>query len=912
MKEKISTPPLTRYAAHYISGTHWDREWYRPFQEFRILLVEVLDSLLEMMEQSDEFRYFHLDGQTCVLSDYLEVRPENRDRLARLIRAGRILIGPWHTMPDLFCPGGESLVRNLLAGRRHAQAWGVEPMPVAYTCDMFGHPAQMPQIYRGFDLAHCVLGRGTNEHTTPAFFTWEALDGSAVFVFKLQDHAGYGAFVGTRRILEGDAANRPDAGENALASLRDYIQHEIQRTNGAALCLMDALDHMPPAHDAARLVRLVHAAAERVEARHSSLPAFFADAEKTARDVPTRRGELREPSRNRNPHLWLIPNCVSARIGLKQANDLCQSLLQQWAEPFVVWANLDGAAIPTAYLRIAWEQLLLNHAHDSICGCSIDQVHRDMMHRFDQVRLIAEQLRVRALGLLTAGSADLAAQPDEFTVTLANPVPVPRDEVVVFDIDLPADYPAFFHEGFRGGQDIKAFRLFDADGREILYQRLGVVPRHKQRHRFARAETRACDGEVIRYTVAAKLELPALGYRSIVARPSPTPVRRAGSLRTGPVTAENEYLAVAIAPNGSLTLTDKTSGERYCDLLTFEDRAELGDGWFHADAVNDEVALSAASPAQVSVIHDGPEIVTFGVAVTMEVPRRYDRQAERRSQERAPLTVVNRIGLRRGARVLDVQTVVDNRAEDHRLRLLLPTDVTDAQGYLAHQAFAVIERRIAIDPETTTWQEMEIAEKPFEGLQAVGAGRRGLAFLSAGGLHEGGVADDRRRTMLVTLLRSFRRTVYTAGEPDGLELGEHVYRYALMPFAGRLPRAVALTELARLTGGVLARQTGRVSSGFPPMTGQGGATRSFLRLTTGHLVLAAFKPAEDGSGAILRLWNPTERPETETLVFDRRVRSAGYAKLSEQPLPERPPFVKDATVTIEAAPCAILTLRVSW
>ena len=130
--------PGMNYSGHYISGTHWDREWYRPLPEFRLLLVKLLDELLDLMERNPDFRYFQLDGQTCVLEDYLEIRPENRDRLTKLIADGRILIGPWFTMPDLFCVGDEALVRNLLLGQRISREWGVKPMPVGFVCDMIG------------------------------------------------------------------------------------------------------------------------------------------------------------------------------------------------------------------------------------------------------------------------------------------------------------------------------------------------------------------------------------------------------------------------------------------------------------------------------------------------------------------------------------------------------------------------------------------------------------------------------------------------------------------------------------------------------------------------------------------------------------------------------------------------------
>jgi alpha-mannosidase/mannosylglycerate hydrolase len=902
------------YTAHYISGTHWDREWYRPVQEFRLLLVEVMDELLDLMESSADFRYFHLDGQTCVLQDYLEVRPERRDRLAALMREGRILIGPWFTMPDLWCPGDEALVRNLLMGRRIAREWGVEPMPVAYTCDMFGHPSQMPQIYQGFGLRHCVLGRGTNEHTTPAFFTWKAPDGSRVFTFKLQDAWGYGAFIGSRNALERAGADGDlEAEWQARASLQSYVRHEITRTNGSVLCLIDALDHTPPATDAPRYLRVLHEACPEVTARHSTLPAFFADAEASATDMPVIRGELRESARDRCEYLWLIPNCVSSRVRQKQANDACQTLLERWVEPWMALANLHGAAMPDRYLRLAWEWLLLNHAHDSICGCSIDQVHRDMHYRFEQVLVLGQQLKHKALGALTRGYRELATAEHEFTVTLANPLPVRRHEAVVFDIDLPKDYPISFTEGFRS-QTVKAFTLHDADGQEIPYQRLTIDLHAGERTRYARPGL-CSDGpdNFLRYTVAADVELPALGFTSLLVRPSTHPVRYFGSLRTGPTSAENAHLAISIAPNGTLTLVDKRTGEVYTDLLMMEDSCETGDGWFHGGTVADEVLLSAASPAQVAIIHDGPEMVTFEVAVTLHVPVRYLWHEERRSADRVVLPVTHRITLRRGAITVDVETVVGNTAEDHRLRLLLPTDARDARTYLAHHPYDLVERSIALDAETATWKEPEIAEKPFLGLQAVGAGQRGLAFLSGGGLHEGGVVDDRRRTMQVTLLRSYRRTVGTQGEQDGLERGTLTYRYALLPFAGTLPRVEALYVMGGLQGGITTRQTGTLCSGFPPLAGEALPVQSYLELRAGTLVISALKAAESGEELIVRLWNPTETMQQETLACWRPLASAQYVSLAEESMISgETPVIDGNSVTVTAGPKQVVTVALRF
>jgi len=901
------------YTAHYISGTHWDREWYRPFQEFRLLLVELIDDLLDLMERDNGFDYFHLDGQTCILEDYIEIRPENEKRLRKLIQDGRILIGPWFTMPDLFCPDEESLVRNFLYGRRISKEWGVEPMPVAYTCDMFGHPSQMPQIYAGFDLKHCVLGRGTNEHTTPAFFNWQAPDESSVFVFKLQDHMGYGAFMKARGFMETDfIADHNHVIQEARKSLKDYIEHEISRSNGSTLCLIDSLDHKKPAKDAPAYVKMILDIMPNVAARHSTLPEFFKNAEKTARDVSIRKGELREPSKNNNPYLWLIPNCVSARVRMKQANDECQNLLERWVEPWMAIANTAGANLSENYLRIAWKKLLQNHAHDSICGCSIDQVHRDMMFRYDQCRVLGRQLRNKAFGFLSTNCMELGQTDHEFTIVIANPLPWKRKEVVEFNVDLPLDFPKVFTEGFVGSQNIKSFTIHTADGTEIPYQRLSVIPRTQERTVFAQVDNQIGDGEFTRYHVAAEITLPALGFTSLLVKPCQTPYRRMGSLRTGLNSAENDKLVITVESNGTLTLVDKTSDETYRDLLTFEDISEIGSGWFHASTVSDEKVISTAAQAQISVLYDGPEQVTFKVTVAMDIPFQYDWLHEKRSDARTDLSVTNFITLRKNSKVVDIRTVVNNQAEDHCLRLLLPTDIPAATSYLAHHPFDFVKRNITLAAETARWQEAELTEKPFLHLQSVGHGNRGLAFLSAGGLHEGGVRDDQRRTMQVTLLRSFRRTFTTAGEPDGLEKGEIHLRYALMPFSGDLDKVLAIQTTNELQSGVLTRQSGKISSGYPKLSGDQNISQSFIEQLDQNLILSAIKNADVGNGLILRFWNPMDQSQTETIQFNKSIHEAEYCKLSEDSLPGKRPNMQGKRIIIEAGPRKIVTIRVRF
>ena len=160
---------------HLISHTHWDREWYQTFQQFRLRLVHMVDNLLAIMLTEPGYRHFMLDGQTVVLEDYLEMRPEKRDELKELIGQGRILIGPWYVLPDEFLVSSEAIIRNLLQGKRICDEFGGRMM-VGYIPDPFGHIGQMPQILNGFDIHNAALRRGLADE--PCEIWWQAPDGS--------------------------------------------------------------------------------------------------------------------------------------------------------------------------------------------------------------------------------------------------------------------------------------------------------------------------------------------------------------------------------------------------------------------------------------------------------------------------------------------------------------------------------------------------------------------------------------------------------------------------------------------------------------------------------------------------------------------------------------------------------------
>ena len=259
-----------------VPHTHWDREWYAPFQQFRLRLVELLDELLPRLEADPSYRHFLLDGQLAAVDDYLEVRPEEAARLIRLNRSGRLAMGPWYTLPDEFLVSGETLVRNLRLGLSRAATLG-GAMDVGYLPDMFGHVAQMPQILRSFGFEHAVVWRGVPAAVDRSAFIWTAPDGSSVRAEYLPE--GYG-----------NGARLPDRAEDLLRLIDDFVVTHDATLVGPVLW-MNGSDHVVPRPWLGQVVAEANELQDDYELVVRPLAEHLADG--PTADLPAWQGELR-------------------------------------------------------------------------------------------------------------------------------------------------------------------------------------------------------------------------------------------------------------------------------------------------------------------------------------------------------------------------------------------------------------------------------------------------------------------------------------------------------------------------------------------------------------------------------------------------------------------------------------------
>jgi mannosylglycerate hydrolase len=948
---------------HLVPHTHWDREWYEPYQVFRLRLVSLIDKLLEIMLRQPEYVHFMLDGQTIVLEDYLEVRPEKRKLLRRFVQEGRIGVGPWYILPDEFLVSPEALIRNLSVGAATAAEFG-DRMDVGYLPDPFGHIGQMPQILQGFGIVWAALRRGLDDQPTELW--WEAPDGSSVLLAYLRD--GYG-----------NAAALPVTRKEFLERLRQLRDSLAPHSATNHILLLNGTDH----HEAQpEIPELVAAASRRLDVFHDSLTAYMMAIQDADGDFPVVRGELRSPKRHH-----LLPGVLSARMWIKQRNHAIQMLLERWAEPFSTWATLldDGSSTPVALdgrdpigllrapdapLALAWRLLLQNHPHDSICGCSIDQVHEEMHLRFDQVEQMGEQIFAQSLAFLAEqiDTHKLSSNKRSIPLIVFNPSDRLRTDQVTVQAYLPAGFlPLQLRDSDRQPVPVEIveqpgralltatlsrdeFQMavaYAAEGRlqgfaiqemmircEDSVATIGLTLSDGEpdaailREAPAQLEALLADPQIDRFVVDARLEsvatihfiardVPPLGYKTYVAVPSDQPLPEPEV--DGGTEIENEFLAASVDPDsGNITLVDKRTGQVFNDLNRFVDGGDRGDTYNYCPPPSD-VLIDVPTNTRLDVTRRVSEVeqsLTFVVILRLPQRLMQDRQARLPLAAQfvgLPITVT--LCLKSRVPRLDVDLVVINDAEDHRLRVHFPTGIR-ANAALFDGHFEVVRRPINLPTpeETQDWVEQPVPERPQCAFVTVHDKKRGLTLANRGLPEVAVLPADGGAEIALTLLRcvgwlsrsDFPCRVGPAGPematPGAQCHGEHAFSYSLIPHGSDpLP---AWQEAWAYQTGLRALATTRHRGMLPP-------AGTLLQIEAGeHFVLSAVKSGGDQASLIVRGYSVANGPERVVLVPGYPFERAVFVRLDESPLDE-PPLYPDSLgrFAFTIGPAQIVTLR---
>ncbi|MBN2497683.1 MAG: hypothetical protein JXR96_24025 [Deltaproteobacteria bacterium] len=877
-----------------VPHTHWDRAWYLPFEDFRAELVEVIDGLLDALEADEDLR-FTLDGQTIVLEDYLEIRPDHAERLARLVGAGRLMVGPWYVLPDEFLVSGEALVRNLLAGSAIAERFG-RRMNVGYVPDPFGHIGQLPQLLEGFGLEGFVFQRGLDPHSRggPTELSWEGADGTRVLSKWLR--SGYGNLDRPGHVPRPSYSPRdaqPADLELGARVLCEAVERELASARSGAVLLCNGTDHRPLQPEIGQIAARAARAMPGVEIRIGTLEDFLADmrAGLEGEQVEPIRGELSYR------HGDLLQGVHSARVQLKQANQEVQALLERFAEPLdaLEWQQAGGAgarASRRGLLDHAWRTLLKNHPHDDICGCGVDQTHREMGWRFER----AAQVGKRVIADAARGLGERFDRPEGVCLLVFNPQGCARTELLRASIDL------------RPEEIEKELEIEDGQGRRAACQLLRREPcQHVELDRVFEAE---------RCELAFLAEdLPACGLRAYALRAGRSkPAGRPGELRVEGQSIRGPHNRLVFGPDGRFELHDRRSGRCFDGLHVFEDAADCGDEYDFSPLAGGETLRSNGARAEIDCLHGCADFVTMRVTAQMDIPLGLTRDRRARLARTARCGIESQITVYAHTPRVDVTTRLVNRCRDHRLRVLFGLEV-DTDEVLVDEAFDVVSRgiepplpRAGMPPYPTCHQQRFLCLRDARG---------GLAVLNRGLAEYEVYAEGARKVAALTLLRAVghlsRDDLVTrpfhAGPfiatPGAQCPGPHVFHYALLPCGGGDEIDPLLLREARsfCEPPLLLRLEG------PAGAGELRAETSFVALEPDCLELSAVKRAERLDGLIVRFFNPTARTVKAGLRFWRRFESIERVRLDESDVEGGLLARGKDRVEIDCGPKKIVTLK---
>jgi alpha-mannosidase len=1009
-----------------VPHTHWDREWYQTFQQFRVRLVRTVDRLLALLDRDPHFRHFMLDGQTIVLDDYLEVRPEQEERLRHYIRTGRILVGPWYLQPDEFLVSGESLIRNLQIGLQCAATFG-GGMRVGYVPDCFGHIAQLPQILQGVGIDNAVFWRGVGEEARQSEFYWEAPDGTRVLVIHLADPIGYSnarqlplqpeEFVTRVELLTSNIL--PKATTNTLLFMNgsDHLepQEGLPATIEVANTLLAQLD--PERQQMLNRLHQEHGQHNQYDAIHlqiGTLPQYIERVQQQHGELDTLSGEMRS-----SQYAHLLPSVLSTRMWIKQQNNATEHLLEHWVEPLSAWASLLGAPYPEGFVRLAWRYLLQNHPHDSICGCSIDQVHRENSVRFAQCQQIAESVLHQSMQQIVDAVDTRAPFPVAHSthapvpIVVFNPGPGPRTERVQTVVQVPGSLhnavivdetghtmpyhvvnrwrqvigtmpiaremfstaimlagvttPEQLLQMAHGmmmsalGQDpgseeekhetriIVRVSLEDySDGSshhalqpgvvaiEVMIAPAGRVEVHEQDLQAAgqrildlldREDVHTLEVTLIdqaRETLDfLATDLPACGFKTfwLYPRGLKEPLKsKTSPLITSSHSIENEYYRVEAEPqDGTLTITDKQSGAVLLGQNRFVDGGDVGDLYTYCLPEHDTLISAPTEPPEIELLHNGPVRATLCVSGRFALPSACTANRHERSARVTICPIVSEISLSPGVRRIDIHTRIENRARDHRLRVLFPVSYK-VEHATAEGTFEVRTRPVAQPRPANVleWAEEPVnvfPQKRFVDISNNGGNNptAGLGILNRGlpeyevvqsgpGLQEGESA------IAITLLRCVewlsRGDLATrhghAGPmehtPEAQCPGHHEFDYALVPHRGNWEGedALVLREAQSFNLPVTSRaMIAESHEGALP------STATLLNVSPPALVISAIKRSNDGQSVIVRVYNPLDHEVEASIQPDFSFGRVYTANLLE----ERQEVMQPVGDTVHLAIC---------
>ena len=889
-----------------ISHTHWDREWYKPFEQFRMQLADLINNLLGILEKYPEY-IFHLDAQTVVLEDYLEIYPEKRPELTKWIKQGNIVVGPWYLQNDFYLTSGEATVRNLIEGHRIAESFGACG-DAGYAPDQFGNISQLPQILGDFGIDNFIFGRGFDRYhkgedgemvieQVPSEFIWQGADGTQVLAI----HMKYWY----------NNAQRFSENPELAKKLIEVVERSFE---GVAvtpyLLLMNGVDHLEAQENLLPILEKLNTEDINGTVRQIKMTDYVANVRNYINEhqVPmmTHCGELRMGGDGS-----ILQGTLSSRSYLKRLNVLAQNQLENRLEP--LYAMLEAAGCtnvyPKNYMRYLWKKLMQNHPHDSICGCSRDEIHAHMEDHYQAISEVTNELMRRGMVEVAQHNAAAVSYPDEYSLVAVNTLGTPQSGMIEAELIFPAT------------DGVDGFAIYDSEGKEVEFSLIsrekGPMDVFSPINLPGIIEVERCR---VYLSVPETAPFSMQGYSVRKCEKRPTAMTLITSAE--PI-LENDYLRVEVTPEGSITIQDKENGRTLTDCIYLEDIGDRGDSYLFRPAAEAPLDTRGIKP-EITILEKNAYVQRCKLSWNWSIPANFDFDRHCRGTEMIEMPIALTLTLKKGDRTLEVAYDIHNTAKDHRVRLIVAADICSNQ-FQADIPFDVITHEdVFHHPHTIS------RVHPNTSFAAMEEAGRGIAVFTEGN-HECEKIDESR--LAFTLFRS--TGVINRNWDDTVSSGDQWYcpanqclrrlegRMGVCLFNGKAVDA-ELPQMAlrfrnpllvgfmpcdrrKFSGGRTAVQDSALEELFyrpdPYAEVALQNDQPTVAVEGAHIQVSALKQAEDGNGLVLRFWQYGDTEETVTVTAQGNIyRSSMSEKQAE--------LLGKDQITLTVGSKKIVTLRI--
>lgn len=897
---------------HVIPHSHWDREWYFTTSRSKVYLMKDLGDVLNTLENDPEFKYFMVDAQGSLLDDYIKWRPQDKERISKLVNDGRLVIGPWYTQTDQLVISGESIVRNMYYGMKRCESFG-KYMNVGYVPDSFGQSGNMPQIYRQFGIEDTLFWRGVSDdmvkHTD---YNWRGDDGSVVFTTQIP----FGYYIG------GNIPEEPE--ENEEFWQKECLEKAGGRSATRHIYFPNGFDQAPVRTNLPQLVKERNEKDPENEYVISCIEDYIKDVKSENPELEEVQGELVIAK-----HMRIHKSIFSSRSDLKVMNTQIQNYVTNVMEPLLTISYNLGNEYPHEAVAEIWKLLFENAAHDSIGSCISDTANEDVYVRYKQARDIAVnlvELHSRLIATNVKNDADM-------TFTAINTLPQKRKDTVIVKTYVP------------GGK----FAIIDEKGNDVDY----TIIKSRDLTDYVLSQTIMLDpsrkfyvpDQVLEVTMAIKAnDVPALGYVQYSIDTQKDSHKETADKKV----LENKYYTIEVEENGSLTIVDKANNVTYKNQGILVENGDDGDSFNYSPPRKDMEVFSNESKCTVKIsgsdIYDQAEI-----HFDMVVPADLDERAE--GKVSVTMLVDMTVALRKDSKVIDFNVKVDNKGLSHRLCVLFDSQIVSAFNY-ADQQFGLIKRPNYYEKEMklymesmnnktekkagiqelanwandqSTWQEPPISIEPTQSYVSLTDGKTGIAVIPQG-VREYEVLDDSK--IRLTLFRTYgfmgkENLIYRPGRASGERiietpaaqlLKEMELNFGFTSYAGDINDS-DIDTLAKQYNTNLEVYTyaeflnGRLIFSQREIEGQNAKIHSLFE-TEGNLVVSAVKKAEEDDGYIIRLYNGKDHKDLDDKIkFNFDIKEAYYTNLKEEKTEEIK--VENNTISVkELSHCKFVTIWV--